>query len=278
MRNLAKRVLGPQIDRIGLHVLPNIGAEYNHLRVIDDATWRSVLRDERESGEWPRFVREIEASQNAGKTALGFSGTLNLGDRRALYSLVKWLKPASVLEIGTHLGSSTLCIAAALKRNASDGGALGGLTTVDAADVNHPETGRWRQMGADRSPRQMIQDIGMDDQVSFVTSDSIRFLRHCDQRFDFVFLDGSHAATWVYREVQLVQPLLNPDAVVLLHDYFPDGEPLWPGRRAIPGPAMAIARLLAERAPIRVSPLGALPWPTKEDSSVTSLALLGRSS
>jgi hypothetical protein len=44
----------------------------------------------------------------------------------------------------------------------------------------------------------------------------------------------------------------------------------------VPGPFQAIERLRAEGAPLKVLPLGALPWPTKLGSNMTSLALLCR--
>ena len=55
---------------------------------------------------------------------LGISGekpdAINPGDRRAIYYLVRHLRPRSVLEIGTHLGASTVRIAAALRKVQED--------------------------------------------------------------------------------------------------------------------------------------------------------------
>jgi predicted O-methyltransferase YrrM len=52
------------------------------------------------------------------------------------------LNPRKVLEVGTHIGASTIYIAAALKR-LNEGGKL---TTVDIIDVNHPEQGSWKKL------------------------------------------------------------------------------------------------------------------------------------
>ena len=44
----------------------------------------------------------------------GKTGGVNPGDRRALFYLVRAFRPARMLEIGTHVGASTLHIVAAL--------------------------------------------------------------------------------------------------------------------------------------------------------------------
>ena len=42
------------------------------------------------------------------KRVIDDEGGVNPGDRRAIYSLIHYLKPISVLEIGTHIGASTV--------------------------------------------------------------------------------------------------------------------------------------------------------------------------
>lgn len=44
----------------------------------------------------------------------GTSG-VNPGDRRAIYNLIRYFKPKTILEIGTHIGASTIHIALAQK-------------------------------------------------------------------------------------------------------------------------------------------------------------------
>src|SRR5690606_22642312 len=122
----------------------------------------------------------------------------------------------------------------------------------------------------------MMRRLGCPERVQFFTEDSLLHLARCRRRFDFIFLDGEHAAGQVYREVPRALALLEAGGVILLHDYFPGGRPLWTNRRVVPGPYQAVERLRAEGAPLKVLPLGALPWPTKLGSHVTSLALLCR--
>ena len=46
-----------------------------------------------------------------------YSGGVNSGDRRAIFYLIRHIKPKTILEIGTHLGSSTLSLCQATLRN-----------------------------------------------------------------------------------------------------------------------------------------------------------------
>src|SRR5690606_36651874 len=112
--------------------------------------------------------------------------------------------------------------------------------TVDISDVNDPETGQWRRIGSTMSPATMMRRLGCSDRVQFFTEDSLKHLARSRGRFDFIFLDGVHAAGQVYREVPLALQLLADGGAILLHDYFPGGRPLWPNRRPVPGPYQAV--------------------------------------
>lgn len=199
-------------------------------------------------------------------------GGVNPGDRRALYSLVKGLDPKRVLEVGTHIGSSTIHIAAALKANGSGGQ----LHTVDIYDVNDPVSGAWRKVGAPASPADMLARLGLGGIVTFHADGALDFMKKTAQRFDLVFLDGDHAARTVYAEVAAAMEVLSPSGMILLHDYYPGGLPLFQGDHAIMGPYLAMRRVMGECPCISVLPLGSLPWPTKRGGNATSLALVGR--
>lgn len=207
----------------------------------------------------------------------GTTGGVNPGDRRAVWYLIQRLGPKSVLEIGTHVGASTVHIASALKSNRQTSVTGGGnLVTVDLEDVNNQETGAWTRYGLPTSPRGMVQAIGCYELVTFVTESSLNFFDRCQARFDFIFLDGDHSATTVYQELPRALQTLNENGVILLHDYFPNNQPIWSNGSVIPGPYLGTNRLRREGALIKVIPLGALPWPTKLGSNVTSLAVVTR--
>ena len=195
-------------------------------------------------------------------------GGLCPGERRALYQLVASLKPARVLEIGTHIGASTLAIARSL---ATHCGPDAHLTTVDIADVNDPAHGAFPRLGLD-SPRESLARAGLSDRVTFITKPSLEFLRETDDRFDLIFLDGDHAAPAVYREFAQALNCLTPNGAILLHDIYPDGRPLYPSGSIEPGPVVAAERITAECEDIGFLPFGELPWESKQGVRTTSLA------
>ena len=256
------------LDRRHLRRLPATTCDVTNLRLTTSTWLRNLLEDCAAAAEWPAVEREL------GKFEITTSaGGVNAGDRRALYCLLRALRPKRVLEIGTHIGASTAHIAAALRDNDD---AAGELTTVDIVPVNDPVARPWEAEGSRFAPAEIIERIGMGARVRFVTQPSLSFLATADQRYDVIFLDGDHSPATVYRELPAALKCLAPNGVVLLHDYFPGGRPLWPDNVVIVGPWMATERLRAEGATLRIEPLGALPWPTKQGTNVTSLAVVAR--
>jgi predicted O-methyltransferase YrrM len=192
-------------------------------------------------------------------------GGVNPGDRRAICALVAHLRPTKVLEVGTHIGSSTLVLAATLA------GTGARITTVDVLNVNDPQTRPWERYGARQSPADLVRD---EAPVSFVTGSSLAFLSGTSDQYDLIFLDGDHTAATVYRELPLALSRLAPGGVILMHDYFPGGRRLWRDGELILGPYLAVKRLIDDGAPIQDVPLGELPWPTKLGGNMTSLAAI----
>jgi predicted O-methyltransferase YrrM len=208
-------------------------------------------------------------------SSAAFGGGSNPGDCRALYYLVRRLKPQRILEIGTDLGCSTVSMALATARNRADGIAAT-LDTADIRNVNDPQTRPWLVFKSPHSPGENIATLGCGEFVRFEVGRSLDVLVDGHRRYGMIFLDGNHDAEVVYQEIPLALQRLEPPGLIMLHDYFPDLRPLWPGWVPITGPGRAIARLMAEGAGLRAVPLGDLPWPTKLGTRTTSLAALTR--
>jgi predicted O-methyltransferase YrrM len=252
-----------------LNSIQRIDCDLSNLRKKSNLSMENLFQSGEIEKQWSNSKKEIDAFRIPDG-----SGGVNPGDRRAIYYLISYLKPSTVLEIGTHIGASTVHIASPLSLNRKNNGESANLTTVDIMDVNSQTTKPWLKYGTKYSPIDMISKLNYESFVKFVTDTSLHYAANSNQKFDFIFLDGSHAASVVYQEIPMALKLLKPNGVILLHDYFPEMKPLWPDGALLPGPFLATERLKKEGVNLIVLPLGKLPWPTKLGTNITSLALL----
>lgn len=257
-----------QRDRIKLQALTHRDFPHQNLcGLIKTEALDTIFNNEETATKWQEAQQTITAIYD---TASALEG-VNPGDRRALYYLVSAFKPENLLEIGTHIGASTIFFAETLRRNSP----TAHMTTVDIMDVNQQQ-GPWKKCGLKMTPRDYLHHLNLADRVTFCAMSSAHFLQTTGERFDFIFLDGDHAASTVYNEISWALRLLSPGGVILLHDFYPDAQPLFHDRNIIPGPFMAVDRIIKENPSITVTPLGQLPWETKQGLKTTSLALLTR--
>jgi len=265
-----KRTLRIQHEMKELQRIEVLDCDLKYLKAKDGVTVNELFSSHEIEMRWGAIKNGIETFGIPDGT-----GGVNPGDRKAIYFLISNFRPSSVLEIGTHIGASTLHIASALSVNQiSEDGKQTILVSVDISDVNDPVSKPWLKHGTKHSPIEMVTTMGYGDFVEFITDTSFDYFSTCGRKFDLIFLDGDHSAETVYQEVPAALKLLNNNGVILLHDYFPDMKPLWSNGSLIPGPLLATERLKDEGANLVVIPLGELPWPTKVESNTTSLALL----
>lgn len=258
------------LDAQAMRRLPLHQCQTEALRALSQDDLKSLFDGSETHDDW-----HIDECRLREVNPPDYSDGVNPGDQRALHYLVRKLKASRILEVGTHIGSSTLSLALAAARSHSED-TPARIVTVDIRDVNDETTEPWRQFGSDASPRQKLSALGLDHLVEFRTGDSLQILSGLHKEFDMIFLDGNHRAPAVYREIPLALKCLVPGGSIVMHDYFPDGKPLWQESPAILGPWQAVKRLLDEGADMRVIPLGELPWETKWQSHTTSLAILSR--
>jgi len=270
LRANRKRARKARQETSELQALERLRCEANALKPAREIDRQGIFSSVEIETSWTDAERVIDRFAIPDGT-----GGVNPGDRRAIYYLIRHFRPSSVLEIGTHIGASTLHIATGLSANVEPGeGTSARVVSVDIANVNDPVSKPWLAHGTRLSPAGMLAEMKLSRTVDFVTSKSLDYLSGCRTKFDFIFLDGDHSAKTVYLEIPIALGLLNPGGVILLHDYFPDLEPLWSDGSVIPGPFLATERLRREGANVIVVPLGGSPWATKLQSQATSLALL----
>jgi predicted O-methyltransferase YrrM len=256
--------------RVRLAALPPAVCDTGALGAFDEPWLAKTFADERIAAAWAEDGPRLDALDLPEET-----GGVYPGDQRALYYLALRLRPRALLEIGTHIGRSTAVLALAAARNRAEGIETT-LFTVDIRDVNDPVVRPWLNYRSARSPRAMVEALGCSDFVRFEVALSLRRLARDDRRYGLIFLDGCHNADVVYQEIPLALRRLEQPGLIVLHDYFPGGRPLWPDKPVAVGPDLAVGRLIAEGADLGAVPLGSLPWPTRLGSHTTSLAVLSR--
>jgi len=157
----------------------------------------------------------------------GLPSVTGLMGRRYLYEECRKLKAKNILEIGTHMGYTSLVLALAAEYED------GHVTTVD------------------NSPRHkdhavaLAQGAGLENRITFVTNKtSIEYLSRTPKTFDVAFIDGGHGEENVLSELCVLRHKMNTSGVIFLHDVFPPDELARPGERLIPGPWRAVDRFM----------------------------------
>jgi len=122
------------------------------------------------------------------------SGTISIPEAKLLYLLVRYFKPKVIFEIGTWIGTSSMIMAEAMKKNNNDGH----IYTCDANTF----------FAVDDLYQDVITTINA---YSDVALDSIP----TDTKVDFVFADGE----LTFATIKKLKPLLHKDAIVSTHDF-----------------------------------------------------------
>ena len=270
--NIKKQMRRGKSPESSLDAMPQTYCDISNLGHFDRAWLAKTFADPGIAKEWM-----VDAERIGGLEMPEMTGGVNPGDRRALYYLVRRLKPKSFLEIGTHIGSSTVSLASAMTRN-SENGVGGQIISVDIRDVNCDESRPLLDAKAPMSHKAFLKALGLEQCVTFEVNTAVSRLQNRREQFDVIFLDGDHSNLAVYSEIPLALDRLSgiSNGLIILHDYFPDLKPIWPGEEPLAGPYLAVKKLLEQGAEFSVLPLGELPWPTKLGSQTTSLAILTR--
>jgi predicted O-methyltransferase YrrM len=190
----------------------------------------------------------------------------------ALFALTRAVAATRALEIGTHLGFSTLNIAAGLTQNGVDPK----LTSVDMIDVNDEARGHFRAYGATMSARQRLRALSLEDRVEFVVSTSDAFLKRAQDTYDFIFVDGEHSEPGAYFDILQSLLRLSERGIIVLHDYNDPDDPTPGAKLGQYGVHWAIQRLRAYIPDIGVIRLRSISSPGGEPPVPTSLAIVTR--
>lgn len=149
-----------------------------------------------------------------------------------IHALVRNIRPRTVIETGTCHGASTIWIAAALSMNAAASGSGEVLPVIHTFDnflpPSDPQLARMPlHIGREAQVRERFERAGVSSFVRVHVGDSAERLTQAGPELitrggvSLAFLDGDHSPEGVARDFAAVEPLLDPEAFVLLHDVFP---------------------------------------------------------
>ena len=108
------------------------------------------------------------------------TGGLSPDDQRLLCNIINVFNPKKVLEIGTHIGSSTVSIALAMHKKNTEYF----IKTVDLKDVNDEIKKPWLDFKSNNSPKNNLKFLNVDKFVEFQKSDSLNFLKEETEKYD----------------------------------------------------------------------------------------------
>lgn len=126
-----------------------------------------------------------------------------------ILSLIKYHKPKTLLEIGTHYGHTTKIIIDKFPNLK--------ITTVDPGDKIIQDKRSHFQLGEYLSQ----EEIGK----MFLGSHNIKLIKedfhdiHFKEKFDFIFIDGNHTYDHVIKDTQKSLDLLNHKGIIVWHDW-----------------------------------------------------------
>jgi predicted O-methyltransferase YrrM len=165
-----------------------------------------------------RSIEMLEA------TNTGFAGSVHPVVGRFLYSLVRLTRPKTMIETGSWIGYSALCIAQALE----DNGGGGHLHSFDVfghrPGWGSPITGPCEDSYAVANAH--AQHANLAHRLTFHQGDSSTTIRHVFKdkpaSFDLAYIDGDHRLEGVVRDWRVVDELISEGGLMLLHDTNPD--------------------------------------------------------
>lgn len=133
---------------------------------------------------------------------LGAEGVSERQVGETLYALVRWLRPRTIVEVGSYNGATTICLAAACAENRH-----GHVHALEPFALH-----------ADLTERHLGNaGVAAWCTVHRTPSTDIPALRRLGT-FDLVFLDADHAYEATRRDFDAFSAQLAPDGVIVMHD------------------------------------------------------------
>jgi len=151
-----------------------------------------------------RALRQARIGRIDFNSGLGDSANL-------LYGLVRSMKPATCVEIGSARGKSACYIGTALAENGR--GRLYAIDPHRSTDWNDAESADTLE-----TLRTNVTALGLSDYVTIVRSTSAEAAQGWQMPIDLLFIDGDHSYEGVKCDWDLFVPYVQPFGIVVFHD------------------------------------------------------------
>jgi predicted O-methyltransferase YrrM len=189
-----------KIDILPLTRLDGEGL-FNRAHIVDRKWLEDVTRSEFYRYLWSQYLRSYPSRS-----------LMSSPSRALLYVLVRAMKPAEVVEIGTFFAGTTEVLARALWENGA-----GLVHTVDP-------------FGGDRCPPIIKQwPVPLQHFVRYYAMNSMEFFNqseHAGRKFDIVFIDGNHDFEFALFDLQMASRMIRTGGVIVMDNAEQSG-PFW---------------------------------------------------
>ncbi|GGA41581.1 class I SAM-dependent methyltransferase [Okeania sp. KiyG1] len=144
------------------------------------------------------------------------NGGVSYADMAMLAALTLWLQPQRVLEIGTYQGWTSHNLALQLRGDAE-------LVTIDLPDAQTPHlnSSGWNAQffPEDKTPL-LFEGRSTANRIKQIKEDTANLnAEDFSDKFDLIFIDGSHSYPYVENDTKLALSVANEQAIILWHDY-----------------------------------------------------------
>ena len=152
------------------------------------------------------------------------NGGISYTELTILAALTRWISPKRILEIGTFNGWTSHNLALQLEDEAE-------LVTINLPDGEHPrlESGGWNARYFPETVSSLLfEGRPTASQIKQIRKDSANLsAEDFSDKFDLIFIDGSHSFAYVENDTKLALSVANDQAIIIWHDY---GKPAhWAG-------------------------------------------------
>lgn len=154
-----------------------------------------------------------------------------------LFSLVRNIRPRTVIEVGSFIGVSTIWMAAALEEigdafaeSGDEKERVGALVSIDTFDPL-PET-QWRKASIAGNRQELVQShideaglthrVHLEKGISWDVLPRIRPQLRQTGGVQLALLDGDHSAEGLRKDLIALEPVLATGGYVIVHDTIPE--------------------------------------------------------